>query len=125
VAVFSKVVTFPITRLGGVGTIVSVKEEVLVRLAELPTAMVTVTTLVVKPKPEAGVMVTVRLDPLPPKVLLAIRLGFENVTARVREPSGVKASPMVNGIAALGTPSEPVWFAMAEIVGGVGGVTTT
>src|SRR5690349_19658662 len=52
----------------------------------------------------AGVTVTVRLLPLPPKTTLFVgtSMGFEDVLPKVRLPAGVCASLTVNAIAAVG-----------------------
>src|SRR3954470_8776190 len=60
--------------------------------------------------PDAGVIVTVRLAPLPPKAIpdTGTTPGFEEVAATVRLPAGVSTSPTVNAIAALDPSCEIV-----------------
>src|SRR3954466_3413281 len=65
----------------------------------------TVTVMVAVPVwPLAGVTVTVRLAPLPPKIILALGTSvvLDELPARVRLASGVSASLIVNGMAAVG-----------------------
>src|SRR5438093_13271433 len=69
----------------------------------------------------AGVTVTVRFAPEPPKTMLAtgIKAGLEDVLERIRLPAAVCASPTVKAIGAVGI----FWLvdrsAMLEIVGAV------
>src|SRR5215216_2636189 len=69
----------------------------------------------------AGVTVTVRLLPLPPKPMFAAgtRLVFDELPASVSAEAAVWASPIVNGTGPATAFSFVVTFAMAEIVGGV------
>ena len=65
------------------------------------------TTMVIVEVPlcaEAGVRVTVRLPPVPPKTMLALgtSVGFDELPVTVRLPAAVSTSPTVNGIAAVG-----------------------
>src|SRR5438094_820261 len=75
----------------------------------------------------AGVTVTVRFAPEPPKTMLAtgIRAGLEDVLERTRLPAAVCASPTVKAIGAVGI----FWLvdrsAMLEIVGAVLAVALT
>jgi len=74
-------------------------------------------------RPAAGVTVTVRLAPEPPRTILAIGTSVvdEDVAETVRLAAAVSASPIVNGIAAVGWPEVTVCAAIAEIVGAVFG----
>src|SRR5205809_6826862 len=69
----------------------------------------------------AGVTVTVRFAPEPPKTMLAtgIKAGLEDVLERIRLPAAVCASPTVKAIGAVGI----FWLvdrsAMLEMVGAV------
>ena len=67
----------------------------------------------------AGVMVTVRLLPLPPNLRLeeGKRLVSEEVMARARRSTGVVSSPTVNAMVRE-TSSSVDWSAMGEITGG-------
>lgn len=81
----------------------------------------TVTVIVVDPVwPGAGVTVTVRLAPLPPKTMLAVgtRVVFPLAPETVRIPAAVSMSPMVNGNAPVEAGSTTDWFARADMVGG-------
>src|SRR5205814_1331078 len=68
----------------------------------------------------AGVIVTVRLDPLPPKTMLltGTSVGLEDDALRTRLEAGVSTSPTVKPIG----PEEVSWLiaasGMFEIVGG-------
>src|SRR5436189_18377 len=66
--------------------------------------------------PDAEVTVTVRFAPLPPSTMLAVgtRVVEEEALVSVRFAAAVSASPMVNGIAAVGCPEVTVWLAIAE-----------
>src|SRR6266511_3277723 len=68
----------------------------------------------------AGVTVTVRLAPLPPKTMLPLgaSVGVDELPLTVKLPAAVSASPTVKLIAPVGASSLMVWFAMFEIVGG-------
>src|SRR5437867_5687772 len=52
----------------------------------------------------AGLTVTVRFDPDPPKTMLLVgtSVALDEPLLNVRLPTGVSASPIVNGIAAVG-----------------------
>ena len=67
----------------------------------------------------AGVTVTVRLAPEPPKTTLATgtRAVSDEVAGSVRLPAGVSASPTVKATAPVGVSSLMVWSAMLEMVG--------
>src|SRR2546429_9896712 len=81
----------------------------------------TVTVIVAVPVcPAAGVTVTVRLDPLPPKTILFVgaSAGLDDPLLNVRLPTGVSASAIVNGIAPVGLFTAVDWFALSVIVGG-------
>src|ERR1043165_3028209 len=71
--------------------------------------------------PAAGVTVTVRFDPLPPKLKLfaGTNTGFAAQALNVRLPGAVFASPIVNAFGAVGTPSVVAWSARMLMVGGV------
>src|SRR5260221_5125182 len=68
----------------------------------------------------AGVTVTVRLLPLPPKTMLAggTRVGLEELELKVSSVAGVVSSPTVNGMAAVEVSSLTVWAAIPLMVGG-------
>src|SRR3954466_9736890 len=81
----------------------TVSRKLLLAVAPLPS--VTVIVIVELPLcPAAGVMVTVRLAPLPPKTILLVgaRVGLDDCAERRRLATGVSASPIVNGIAGVG-----------------------
>src|SRR6186997_2235022 len=68
----------------------------------------TVTVIVVVPlAPAAGVTTTLRLAPLPPKMILASGTSavFDEVAESIRAPITVSASPIVKAIAPVGVPS--------------------
>ena len=67
----------------------------------------------------AGVMVTVRLLPVPPKPMFALgtRSGFEDRPDKFSKLAGVTESPTVNGMAGVGVSSAVIWLAMAEMDG--------
>ena len=80
----------------------------------------TVTVIAAVPVwPDAGVTVTVRSAPLPPKAMFA--LGTRAVlllpAVRVKADSAVSASPTVNAIAPVLAPTKTVWSGMLLIVG--------
>src|SRR2546422_609575 len=52
----------------------------------------------------AGLTVTVRFDPDPPKTMLLVgtSVGLDEPLLNVRLPAGLSASPTVNGIAPVG-----------------------
>ncbi len=58
----------------------------------------------------AGVAVTVRFEPLPPKLILLVgtRAGFEELADMMRFVTGVSASPIVKGMAAVAVFSSMV-----------------
>src|SRR2546426_11256450 len=88
--------------VGGVFTAVTVSTNVSLALF---TPSLTVTVIVAVPVcPAAGVTVTVRFDPDPPKTMLLVgtSVGLDEPLLNVRLPTGVSASPIVNGIAAVG-----------------------
>src|ERR1043166_2692943 len=92
------------------------------KLVELvpPLASVTVKVIVVAPNWFcAGVSVTVRLLPLPPRTIfeLGTRAGFEELPVTTRLPAGVSISPTVKAIAPLGVSSLMATLAIAEMVG--------
>ena len=72
---------------------------------ELSVPSLTVTVIVEVPlSPAAGVITTLRLAPLPPKVMLATgtKVVFEEAADRVKLLGSVSASPMVNAIGPVG-----------------------
>jgi hypothetical protein len=71
--------------------------------------------------PDAGVTVTVRLAPEPPKSIFPFGTKVVSVdTAHsVRFAAGVSASLTVNGSGAVDWPTETVWAGIVEIVGAV------
>jgi len=71
--------------------------------------------------PAAGVTVTVRFAPLPPRTMFAVgtRVVEEEVFVRVRFAAEVCASPIVNGIAAVAWPEVTVCAPIEEMVGAV------
>src|SRR5215470_18415459 len=77
------------------------RKEVLALLVPSLTVMVMVA---VPDWPAAGVTVTVRLAPEPPKTMLALgtRVGLEELPLRERLASGVSGSLMVNGRGEVG-----------------------
>ena len=82
----------------------------------------TVMVMVVVPlSPDAGVMTTSRLAPLPPNVILAsgTRVVFEEVAERVKPLGCVYASSMVNVIAEVGVFSFVDCGPIAVMVGAV------
>ena len=73
-------------------------------LAVPPFASATVIVIVLAPDwPVAGVTVTVRFPPLPPKRMLFVgaSTGLEEALERTRLATAVSTSLMLNGIAAL------------------------
>ena len=91
-------------------------------LAVNPPASCTVRVMVEEPVwPVAGVTVTVRFAPLPPKTTLATGMteGLEEAALNVRLPAAVSPSPTVNGIAALLLPVVIDWLATAVRLGAV------
>src|SRR5438034_11110733 len=83
----------------GAGTVkVGLTESVKVWLAVPPSASVTVmVTSAVPDWPAAGVSVTVRLPPLPPKVMLALgnSVGLLDAADNSKDPAAVSASLIV------------------------------
>src|SRR5438093_3806512 len=96
-------------------------------LADAPPSF-TVTVRVALPNwLAAGVAVTVRFAPLPPKTMLplGIKAEWEDVPTRVKALAGVSASPTTKGIAVVGVSSLIVWSVIVVIVGGVFGAELT
>src|SRR2546425_12725344 len=96
---------------------VNTKLSLAVRLPSL-----TVTVIVAVPLWfRAGVTVTVRLAPEPPRTMFAAgtKVGLEDAPVTIRLPAAVWASPTVKAMGAVAV----FWFmersAMLEIVGGV------
>src|SRR3954454_15283539 len=82
------------------------------------------TVIVMIPEPlwlTAGVMMTVRLAPLPPKTIFCAGTskGLEQEPFKVRLAGAVCASPMVKAIGPTAVSSGVVRLVMAEIVGAV------
>src|SRR2546425_500611 len=80
----------------------------------------TLTVIVVTPFwLAAGLTVTVRFDPLPPKTMLLVgtSVGLDDPLLNVRLPIGVSASPTVNGIAPVAVSTVVNWSAISLIVG--------
>src|SRR5437588_166769 len=77
----------------------------------------------------AGVTVTVRLEPLPPKTMLltGTSVGLDDVALSTRLLAAVSASPMVKLSGPVDVSSAVVWSAMFDIVGGelLAGVTVS
>ena len=67
----------------------------------------------------AGVMMIVRLLPLPPKTRFALgtRFVFDDRPDNVSSVAGVAESPTMNGIAGVGVSSAVIWLAMVDTVG--------
>ena len=88
--------------VGGVLTTFTVSKNA---LAALLVPSLTVTVMVDVPVcPVAGVTVTVRFEPLPPKTMLltGTRLVFDDARPNVRLAAAVSVSLIVNGSAAVG-----------------------
>ena len=89
-------------------------------LAELPAASVTVTVTVAEPfLSDAGVAVTVRLAPLPPRAMLALgsRVVSDELVARVRSLTAMMLSPSRKATAPVLASSLIVCGVMSLIVG--------
>ena len=100
-------------------------------LVEPPLPSATVTVMSEVPlRPEAGVMVTVRLEPLPPNSTLAggTSAAFVDAAESVRLVAAVSASPIKNAVAGVDWPDTVARLAMPEMTGGVlpgaGGLVT-
>src|SRR6266566_4240848 len=96
---------------------VNTKLSLAVRLPSL-----TVTVMVAVPVwLRAGVTVTVRLAPEPPKTMLpaGTKVGLEEAPETVRLPTAVWESPTVRAIGAVAVFCVVVWSVMLEIVGAV------
>src|ERR1051326_3079801 len=103
--------------LGGSFAAVTVSTKLL--RAARPSASRTVKVIVADPvRLAAGVMMAVRLLPLPPNWMLAFgrRYGFEELAETVRALAGVSRSPTVKAIF-VWPSSAMVRLAMAEMVG--------
>ena len=90
----------------------------------LLTPSLTFTAMVATPCwPLAGVMVIVRLAPLPPRTMLGLPFGtravFEEVALTTRLPAAVSLSSTVKSIGPVEPLAGITWPAMREIVGGV------
>ena len=75
----------------------------------------------------AGVSVTVRLEPLPPKKMFAFgsKVMFDDTAVTTRLVAGVSRSPTVKEIGVVGVLVRVVWLAMALMLGGLFVGTTT
>src|SRR4051794_33784114 len=105
-------------RVGGVFTWLTVSTKVSLALF---TPSLTVMVIVAVPVwPEAGVTVTLRLAPLPPNTMLLVgtNMRFDELAVRVRLPTGVSASLIVNGKAAVAVFTVVDWSGISLIVGG-------
>src|ERR1051325_8189762 len=94
------------SRVGGSFTALTVKENVL--LAEPPLPSSTVTVIAAVPKLfAAGVTVTVRLLPLPPKTMLVFgtSAGLDETPLRTKLAAGVSTSLIVNASAGVDVSS--------------------
>src|SRR5882672_4212801 len=69
--------------------------------------------------PAAGVTVTDRLDPLPPKEIFpsGTSVGFEEAPAKFKFPTGVSTSPIVKLIGPVDASCLIVRLAISDIVG--------
>src|SRR5688572_2861574 len=67
----------------------------------------------------AGVTLTVRLAPLPPRAMLAVgtKVGLDEIAATARPLADVSTSPTVNGSKAVVLFWEIDWLVMSDIVG--------
>src|SRR2546423_9369813 len=74
----------------------------------------------------AGVTVTVRLLPLPPKTMFALgtNVGFEELPLMVKLFAGVSASPIVKGIATVAVFTVVDWLGISLMVGPAGPLDT-
>src|SRR5262245_65733427 len=90
-----------------------------VELDVVPSLTVTVISVVLA-WPATGVIVMVRLPPLPPNTMFALGtiVVFDAVPDSVRLPAGVSTSSIVTGIGAVGVASFVAWLAIGAIVGG-------
>ena len=128
--------TSPIVILNGptarpISVVLFGMDEMVGGLPEAPTFSTNVSKAVVVPSltetvmvaepvwPVAGVTVTVRFAPEPPKTMLFVgtKVGFDELFDKTRLPSEVSGSPMVNGIAAVGVLTAVLWLPMSLIVG--------
>ena len=71
--------------------------------------------------PPAGVIVMVRVPPLPPKTMLpeGTSVGFDDVAESVRLPAAVCASLTAKLTGPIGTPAVVVLSVMFAMLGGV------
>ena len=82
----------------------------------------TVKAIVVVPTwPGAGVNVTVRFVPVPPRRILVLgrRVGLEETAVTVRFVAGISASPTVKDSGDSVVPAFPIWSGILEMIGGV------
>src|SRR5882762_10692053 len=88
--------------VGGVFTPLTVRTNG--EVAVEPPSLTETVMVAVPVWPLAGVTVTVRLLPLPPKTMLALGTSpvLDELPARVRLATGVSASLIVNGMAGVG-----------------------
>src|SRR5580765_5750985 len=76
----------------------------------------------------AGRTFTVRLEPLPPKMMFATgtREGFDELPVTTRVPGASSTSPTVKGMSPVAVFSAVTWPAITEITGGsLTGLTVT
>ena len=113
--------------IGGSFTAITVNTKEL--FTANPSASRSVTVIIAEPNwLVAGVTVTVRFVPLPPKRMFAFGTSsrFDDSPVTTRLAAGVSTSPTVNGIAPVGVSSLVTKSAMAEISGAsFNGVTLT
>ena len=98
------------------GEFTAIRNEVLVARVPSETEMVIVELPLVF---DAGVMVMVRFDPFPERVILAsgTRVLFELAALIVSEVAGVSASETVNGMADVEVLRGTDWLGIEEITG--------
>src|ERR1043166_3973148 len=102
---------------GGSLTGVTVRLKLVLEMA-MP-SLTAIATVVVPDRFGAGVSVTVRVLPLPPKTMLvfARRFVLDDNPDRESELAAVSRSPMTNGVAGVGVSSAVVSGLIEEIVG--------
>src|SRR5467141_842228 len=114
------VMSAPFTKVAALAVLVTVRTKFV--LAVAPPPSVTVRVIVALPLcPPVGLIVNVRLDPLPPKTILALgtNAGLEDWPETIRLAAGVSASLTVNGMGGVGVLAGVVWSATALMLGGV------
>ena len=104
--------------VGAVFTVaVTVSTKLVLVLSE---PSLTVTVIVATPLwLAAGVTVTVRLAPLPPKTMFAFgtNVGLDELPLTVKLPAAVSTSLTAKPIASVAVFTEILWLGMLEIVG--------